>query len=81
MKRIASDDAEVVYKVVGDGPPVVLLHPFPAHHELWLPAAEDGTRIGVVTLRAISPSEIGSGKVLPIGYPFKGSRGALGQTH
>ncbi len=25
---------------MGDGPPVVLLHPFPANHEFWLPLAE-----------------------------------------
>src|SRR5208282_5395773 len=24
----------------GEGPPVVLVHPFPANHEAWLPAAE-----------------------------------------
>ncbi len=40
MKRIKSDDAEIVYWVEGDGPPIVLLHPFPANHEIWLPAAE-----------------------------------------
>ena len=38
--RLRSDDAEVVYWVLGDGPPVVLLHPFPASHEFWLPVAE-----------------------------------------
>jgi len=25
---------------MGEGPPVVLLHPFPANHKVWLPAAE-----------------------------------------
>lgn len=38
--RLRSDDAEIVYWILGDGPPVVLLHPFPAHHEFWLPVAE-----------------------------------------
>ncbi len=38
--RIKSGDAEIVYRVVGDGPRVVLLHPFPANHEFWLPIAE-----------------------------------------
>jgi pimeloyl-ACP methyl ester carboxylesterase len=37
--RLRSDDAEIVYWVLGDGPPVILLHPFPAHHEFWLPVA------------------------------------------
>lgn len=40
MARIVSDDAEIFYEVVGNGPPVVLLHPFPANHTLWLPAAQ-----------------------------------------
>src|SRR5436853_5441521 len=64
MKRIASDDAEVVYKVVGDGPPVVLLHPFPAHHELWLPAAEalaSRYRLILPDLRGHGDSEVGEG--------------------
>jgi len=38
--RFSSDDAEIFYTVMGDGPPVVLLHPFPANHKMWLPAAE-----------------------------------------
>lgn len=40
MEHIKSDDAEIVYWILGDGPSVVLLHPFPAHHEFWLPVAE-----------------------------------------
>lgn len=38
--RLTSDDAEIFYTVMGDGPPVVLLHAFPANHKMWLPAAE-----------------------------------------
>jgi pimeloyl-ACP methyl ester carboxylesterase len=40
MQKIGSDDAEIFYDVAGAGPPVILLHPFPAHHEFWLPLAE-----------------------------------------
>jgi 3-oxoadipate enol-lactonase len=40
MNHITSGDAEIVYEVLGNGLPVVLLHPFPAHHELWHPAAQ-----------------------------------------
>src|SRR5271169_1279183 len=40
MPRITSGDAEIFYEVLGNGPPVVLLHPFPANHELWLPASQ-----------------------------------------
>jgi 3-oxoadipate enol-lactonase len=39
MIRIKSGDAEIAYQVLGSGAPVVLLHPFPVHHEFWLPAA------------------------------------------
>lgn len=38
VKQISSGDAEIVYEVLGSGPPVVLLHPFPANHLLWYPA-------------------------------------------
>jgi 3-oxoadipate enol-lactonase len=40
MIRIKSGDAEIAYQVLGTGSPVVLLHPFPVHHDFWLPAAQ-----------------------------------------
>jgi 3-oxoadipate enol-lactonase len=40
LQQIKSGDAEIFYRVVGEGPPVILLHPFPANHEFWLPVAE-----------------------------------------
>ena len=40
MIHIKSGDAEIAYQVLGSGSPVVLLHPFPVHHEFWLPAAQ-----------------------------------------
>jgi 3-oxoadipate enol-lactonase len=40
MLRVQSDDAEIVYQVLGKGPPVLLLHPFPANHAFWLPATQ-----------------------------------------
>ncbi|MGA9799413.1 MAG: alpha/beta fold hydrolase [Terriglobales bacterium] len=40
MIRIKSGDAEIAYQVLGTGSPVMLLHPFPLHHEFWLPAAQ-----------------------------------------
>ena len=39
-QTIKNVDAELFYWILGDGPPVVLLHPFPANHEFWLPVAE-----------------------------------------
>ena len=40
MIYIKSGDAEIAYQVLGSGSPVVLLHPFPVHHEFGLPAAQ-----------------------------------------
>jgi pimeloyl-ACP methyl ester carboxylesterase len=64
MDRIRSGDAEIAYVVLGDGPPLVLLHPFPAHHELWLPAAQALTsryRLILPDLRGHGESDIGEG--------------------
>jgi 3-oxoadipate enol-lactonase len=40
MNHLKSGDAEIFYDSIGDGPPVVVLHPFPANHEFWHPAAQ-----------------------------------------
>ncbi|HEX3353482.1 MAG TPA: alpha/beta fold hydrolase [Terriglobales bacterium] len=40
MIQIKSTDADIFYRLLGEGPPLVLLHPFPVHHEFWLPAAQ-----------------------------------------
>jgi 3-oxoadipate enol-lactonase len=64
MNRIRSGDAEIVYAVLGDGPPLVLLHPFPAHHEFWLPAAQHLSsryRVILPDLRAHGDSDAGEG--------------------
>jgi pimeloyl-ACP methyl ester carboxylesterase len=64
MNRIRSGDAEIAYAVLGDGPPLVLLHPFPAHHELWLPAAQALTsrhRLVLPDLRGHGDSDVGEG--------------------
>ena len=63
-QRINSGDAEIVYWSLGDGPPVVLLHPFPVHHEFWLPVAEVlATRYRIVMpdLRGHGESGVGDG--------------------
>ena len=63
-QRIKSGDAEIVYWTLGDGPPVVLLHPFPANHEFWLPVAEalaTRYRIFLPDLRGHGESEVGEG--------------------
>ena len=64
MPRIRSGDAEIVYEILGDGPPVLLLHPFPAHRGLWLPAAQaliDRYRIILPDLRGHGESGVGDG--------------------
>jgi pimeloyl-ACP methyl ester carboxylesterase len=64
MITIQSDDAQTSYEILGDGPPVVLLHPFPANHELWLPAAQQlVTRYRVILpdLRGHGESGVGEG--------------------
>ena len=63
-QRIKSDAAEISYWTVGDGPAVVLLHPFPAHHEFWLPVAEVLTaryRVILPDLRGHGESGIAEG--------------------
>src|ERR1700691_2313983 len=63
-QKVKSGDAEIVYRVLGEGPPVVLLHPFPANHEFWLPVARAlATRYRVVLpdLRGHGDSGVGEG--------------------
>ncbi len=40
MPHITSGDTQIFYQDMEQGPPVVLIHAFPANHEMWLPAAE-----------------------------------------
>jgi pimeloyl-ACP methyl ester carboxylesterase len=64
MNRVTSGDAEIVYEVLGSGPPVVLLHPFPTNHELWRPAAQalqTRYRLILPDLRGHGDSGIGEG--------------------
>jgi 3-oxoadipate enol-lactonase len=64
MERLRSDDAEISYEIRGNGPPVVLLHPFPCHHEFWNPLAavlDSRYRQILPDLRGHGESEIGEG--------------------
>jgi pimeloyl-ACP methyl ester carboxylesterase len=61
---IRSGDADIVYRVLGEGPPVVLLHPHPVDHEFWLPAADALTpryRVILPDLRGHGDSTVGDG--------------------
>ena len=63
-QSIKSGDAKIFYWTLGDGPPVVLLHPFPAHHEFWLPVASTLAgryRMILPDLRGHGESEVGEG--------------------
>lgn len=63
-QRIKSGDAEIAYWSLGVGPPVVLIHPFPAHHEFWLPIAETLSgryRVILPDLRGHGESGVGEG--------------------
>jgi 3-oxoadipate enol-lactonase len=64
MKQVSSGDAEIVYEVLGSGAPMVLLHPFPANHELWRPAIaplESRYRLILPDLRGHGDSGLGEG--------------------
>ena len=67
MERVRSDDVEIFYEIRGSGPPVVLLHPFPCHHEFWNPVAgalDSRYRLILPDLRGHGDSEIGDGPAL-----------------
>jgi len=53
LQQIKSGDAEIAYRVLGEGPSVFLLHPFPVNHEFWLPVAQ--------ALRGHGDSAVGEG--------------------
>jgi 3-oxoadipate enol-lactonase len=63
-QKVKSGDAEISYCVLGEGPPVVLLHPFPVSHEFWLPAAQallSRYRVILPDLRGHGDSGVGDG--------------------
>jgi 3-oxoadipate enol-lactonase len=61
--RVKSDDAEIVYWTLGDGSPVILLHPFPVHHEFWIPVGESlATRYRMVLPDLRGHGESGAGE-------------------
>ena len=62
--RVRSSDADIFYEVTGRGPDVVLLHPFPANHGIWKPAAamlEPRYRLILPDLRGHGESGLGEG--------------------
>lgn len=64
LQQVKSGDAEIAYRVLGEGPSVFLLHPFPVNHEFWLPVAWAlSTRYRVILpdLRGHGDSGVGEG--------------------
>jgi len=64
MEHFRSDDAELVYEDIGSGPPVVLLHPFPANRDFWKlieAMLSSQYRLIVPDLRGHGDSGIGEG--------------------
>ncbi len=64
MPTLRSSDAQLRYEVQGEGPAVVLLHPFPLNHEFWNGVAPQLTgryRLLLPDLRAHGDSELGEG--------------------
>ena len=61
---VRSGDAEIAYEVLGKGPDVVLLHPFPASRGVWRPVAETLSaryRVILPDLRGHGESAAGEG--------------------
>ena len=66
MSNFRSGDAQLVYEITGSGPDVILLHPFPLHHQFWdavLDQLATRYRVFLPDLRAHGDSEAGEGPV------------------
>jgi len=63
---LRSDDAELFYEIRGDGPDVVMLHPYPSDHSYWTPLSrhlESRFRLVLPDLRGLGRSGVGDGPV------------------
>jgi 3-oxoadipate enol-lactonase len=61
---LKSDGADLYYELRGEGPAVVLLHPYPSDHTYWLPLAqhlESRFRLVLPDLRGLGRSGCGEG--------------------
>lgn len=64
MPSFRSSDAQLFYEVIGSGPDVVLLHPFPLNHNFWngvLDQLSTRYRLILPDLRAHGDSDLGEG--------------------
>jgi len=61
---LKNDDVELYYEIRGEGPDVVMLHPYPSDHGYWLPLAghlESRFRLVMPDLRGLGRSGVGEG--------------------
>jgi 3-oxoadipate enol-lactonase len=66
MPTFFSGDAHLSYEIAGNGPTVVLLHPFPLNHSFWdgiIPDLSTRHRVSTPDLRAHGHSGLGEGPV------------------
>jgi len=62
--RLTSQDAEIHYEMLGEGPDLVLLHPFPTNHRFWISVADmlaSRYRLVAYDLRGHGDSTAGNG--------------------
>jgi pimeloyl-ACP methyl ester carboxylesterase len=62
MIHIKSGDADIAFQVLGTGPPLVLLHPFPVHHDFWQPVAHVLSRYRLILPDLRGHGESGAGE-------------------
>jgi 3-oxoadipate enol-lactonase len=62
--RVRSGDTDIRYEVRGNGPDLILLHPFPANRHIWMPIADmmvERFRVIIPDLRGLGLSAPGDG--------------------
>ena len=65
MPTLRSSDAQLFYEIIGSGPDVILLHPFPLNHNFWngvVPHLSSRYRVILPDLRGHGDSELGEGE-------------------
>jgi 3-oxoadipate enol-lactonase len=61
---LRSDNVDLFYELKGEGPDVVMLHPYPSDHSYWLPIAQhlqSRFRLVLPDLRGLGRSGVGEG--------------------
>jgi pimeloyl-ACP methyl ester carboxylesterase len=64
VANLRTSDAQLFYEIIGSGPDVVLLHPFPLNHNFWngvIPHLSSRYRLILLDLRGHGDSDLGDG--------------------